>query len=355
MNNLSNKNSLIGALVILLLVTSWWGQSETGANKQLTREKKAAEVQLAAVEAESASTRQALQEKTAALTDAEKKLSMAKTQVQNLAKKFSEKKSALIALNKEERVLLEKINELELALKNAKDQQAQAGSEQQQNVQETVAAHNEALTKLKKAEGRIAQLEKELTELKTRTAKLKAQAEKEQKKLKAQAEKEQAELKAQAENKQAELKAQAEKKQAELKAQAEKEQAELKAQAGKEQAELKAQAEREQAELKAQAEDQIAQLWKKQDEATAEAESLQAQVIGFEKVVEERNAALAEVGNELHDCKVNTKILLSKITEQENTQQGMQEKMHMMVQDLSAKAAYEQSTPVQQELPAQAK
>ncbi|RWX47670.1 hypothetical protein H206_06104 [Candidatus Electrothrix aarhusensis] len=57
----------------------------------------------------------------------------------------------------------------------------------------------------------------------------------------------------------------------------------------------------------------------------------------------------------MHDCKVNTKILLSKITEQENTQQGMQEKMHMMVQDLSAKAAYEQSTPVQQELPAQAK
>ena len=289
MNNFLNKNSLIGALIILLLLTSWWGQSETGANKQLTREKKAAEVQLAAVETESADIRQALQEKTAALTDAEEKLSMADTQIQSLAKKFSEKKAALTALNKEERVLLDKINELEFALKNAKDQQAQAGSEQQQNIQETVTSRNEALTKLKKAEARIAQLEKKLSELKARTANLKAQAEKKQ------------------------------------------------------------------AELKAQAEARIAQLWKKQNEATTEAESLQAQVIGFEKVVEERNAALAEIGNELHDCKVNTKVLLSKITEQENTQQGMQEKMHLMVQDLSAKAAHEEPTSVQQEQPAQTK
>lgn len=72
MNNLLNKNSLIGALIILLLLTSWWGQSETGANKQLTRDKEAVEAQLTAVEMETAHNRQALREKTAALADAEK-------------------------------------------------------------------------------------------------------------------------------------------------------------------------------------------------------------------------------------------------------------------------------------------
>ncbi len=271
MNNFLNKNSLIGALIILLLLTSWWGQSKTGANKELIREKKAAETQLADVETKSANTRQALQEKTAALTDAEEKLAKAETRIQRLAKEFSETKSALTALNKDERVLLEKINELELALKNAKDKQKQTGSEQQQNLQETNAAHNEALAKLKKAETRIAQLEKE------------------------------------------------------------------------------------QAELRALAEAQIAQLQKQQDETSTETESLRAQVIGFEKVVEERNAALAEVGSDLQACKVNTKVLLSKITEQENAQQGMEEKMHLMVQDLSEEAARKDTAQVQEEQPAQTK
>ncbi|MCI5165517.1 MAG: hypothetical protein D3903_05345 [Candidatus Electrothrix sp. GM3_4] len=339
MNNLLNKNYLIGALVILLLLTSWWGQSETGANRQLTQDKEAAEAQLATleakattvkteaatVEAKAAETHQTLQEKTAALTDTEKKLSKAKTTIQHVEKELSTEKAALTTLDKEEKILLKKINELEFALHNTKAQQAQAGSEQQRNIQKTVTAHKEALAKLEKAEARIAQLEKK-----------------------------QPELKVQAEKNQTELKAQAEKKQAELKAQAEKKQAELKAQAEKKQAELKAQAEKKQAELKAQAEAQIAQLEKKQLEVTTEAESLQAQVIGFEKVVEERNGALAEIGSELRDCKVNTKVLLSKITEQENAQQGMQEKIHLMIQDLSAKAAHEKPTSVQQEQPAQA-
>lgn len=271
MNNFLNKSSLIGALIILLLLTSWWGQSATGTNKQLIQEKKDAETQLAAVETESANIRQALQEKTTALTDAEEKLAKAETTIQRLAKEFSEKKSALTALNKDVRVLLDKINELELALKNAKAKQVQTGSKHEQNVQETHAAYNEALAKLKKAEARIAQLEKEQTE------------------------------------------------------------------------------------LRAQAEAQIAQLQKKQNETSTETESLRAQVIGFEKVVEERNANLAEVGSDLQACKVNTKVLLSKITEQENAQQGMEEKMHLMVQDLSEEAAHKDTASVQEEQPAQTK
>ncbi|MCI5123768.1 MAG: hypothetical protein D3925_04655 [Candidatus Electrothrix sp. AR5] len=308
MNNFLNKNSLIGALIILLLLTSWWGQSETGANRQLTQDKEVAEAQLATVEAKAADTRQALQEKTAALSDAEKKLSKAEAKIQRLAKEFSEKKAALAVLNKNENVLLKKINELEFALKNAKNQQAQAGSKHQKNIQETVIAHNNALAELEKANNRIALLEKELTELKT-----------------------------QAEARIAELKAQTRARNAKLKAQTE-------ARAAK----LKAQTEARAAKLKAQAEARIAKLMKNQADAATETESLRAQVIGFEKVVEERNATLAEIGSDLQSCKVNTKVLLSKITEQENAQQGMEEKMHLMVQDLSKEAAYKNTAPVQQ-------
>jgi len=326
MNNFLNKNSLIGALIILLLLTSWWGQSKTGANKQLTRDKEAVEVQLVDAKTKSADIRQALREKTAALTDAEEKLGKAETRIQSLAKEFSEKKSALTALNKDVKVLLKKINELELALKNAKDKQVQTGSEHQKNVQETNAAHNEALAKLKKAEARIAQLEKELTE-----------------------------LKAQAEARMAELKAQTEARTAKMKAQTEVRMAELKAQTEARTAKMKAQTEARTAKMKARTEAQIAQLRKKQNEAATENESLRAQVIGFEKVVEERNAALAEVDSDLQSCKVNTKVLLSKITEQENAQQGMAEKMHLMVQDLSEEAAaHKNTTPVQEKQPAHA-
>jgi chromosome segregation ATPase len=266
MNNLLNKNSLLFALIILLLVTSWWGQSETGANKQLTQEKEAAEAQLAKVEAGTSETQQALQEKTAALENADKKLQKAEQNIHRLAKAVSEKKAALTTFEKEEKILLEKINELEFSLRKAKSKYKQTASQQQQqHLQKTAQSHKENQEELKESQTRIAQLEQE------------------------------------------------------------------------------------QAELKTQTEARIAQLQAKQDEVMTEAESLQAQVIGFEKVVEERNAALAELESDLHACKVNTKVLISKITEQENTQLGMEEKMRLMVQDFSEEAA-----PEQEEQPAQA-
>ena len=97
--------------------------------------------------------------------------------------------------------------------------------------------------------------------------------------------------------------------------------------------------EEEYAQLKKQAQVKIFQLQKEQNQIMTEAESLRAQVIGFEKVVEERNADLTRADNELAACKVNTKVLLSKITEQENAHTGMEERMRLMVQDLSEQAA----------------
>ncbi|WP_339134419.1 MAG: hypothetical protein WGN25_15325 [Candidatus Electrothrix sp. GW3-4] len=269
MNNILNKNSLIGALIILLLLTSWWGQSQTGANKQLRKDKEAAEALLATEEAKAANTRQALQEKTAALSNAEEKLNKKEQNIQRLGKELSTQKAALATFEKEEKILLKKIKELDFSLNKARTQQEQAGS-QQQNLQEFPNSHQETLVKLEKAQAQVAQLEKEQAELKTET------------------------------------------------------------------------------------EARIAQLQKKEGEAATEVESLSAQVIGFEKVVEERNAALAELGSELDACKVNTKVLLSKISEQENAQQGMEEKMRLMVQNLSEESAHEETIPEQKEQPTDA-
>ncbi|MCI5119754.1 MAG: hypothetical protein D3908_00880, partial [Candidatus Electrothrix sp. AUS4] len=253
-NNLLNKNFLIGALIILLLLTSWWGQSKTGTSHQLTLDKEKTEVQLVAAEKEIAEARQALEESTTTLSDTEEKLRNAENNAQNLARALAEKKSTIATLEKEKENLLDKIKELSKTLDQTKTQQEQIGSEQQEEAQKalaTAAEYKEALEKLEQAEVRIAELEKE------------------------------------------------------------------------------------QENLKIQANARLVQLQQQQEEAATELESLRAQVIGFEKVVEERNAALTEVTSDLEACKVNTKVLLAKITEQEDTQLGMEKHMRNIVENLS--------------------
>ena len=154
MNNVLNKNSLIGALIILLLLTSWWGQSESGANKQLIEEKEAAEAQVATAKAEAEAqvaatktqaeakateSQQALQDKSVALNNATEQLQKAKEKTQASEKKLSEKTAALATLDQEQKVLLQKINELEGELTQAKKQQKQVGSQKQQEFEKVVA------------------------------------------------------------------------------------------------------------------------------------------------------------------------------------------------------------------------
>lgn len=69
------------------------------------------------------------------------------------------------------------------------------------------------------------------------------------------------------------------------------------------------------------AEGRIAQLQEKQDAAAAEAEALRAQVIGLEKMVEERGAAFAGAAKELENCRLNSTILIAKIAEQSKQEQ----------------------------------
>lgn len=62
-----------------------------------------------------------------------------------------------------------------------------------------------------------------------------------------------------------------------------------------------------------------------------------AQVIGLEKMLEEKNAAMEETAREMDRLKINMDVLLSKIGEQQDTLQEMQEENRELVKELAAK------------------
>jgi uncharacterized coiled-coil DUF342 family protein len=65
----------------------------------------------------------------------------------------------------------------------------------------------------------------------------------------------------------------------------------------------------------------IQQLEEERDKILADADTLRAQVIGLEKMVEERNEALDQTGKELERCKINNNVLISQISQQGGVQQ----------------------------------
>ncbi|WPD24095.1 MAG: hypothetical protein SD837_05950 [Candidatus Electrothrix scaldis] len=270
-NNLLNKNSLIGALIVLLLLTSWWGQSKTGTSRQLAMDKEVAEVQLASIEAEAIEARQAQQENEVALKETKKRLKQAQENSDKLAKSFSHEQAKTTTLKMEKEGLQKKISELESALEQAKIQQKQTDSAQQ-DMQKIAAERDKTQTTLKEAQKKLKEAESQIAQL-----------------------------------------------------------------------------QQQQKNIQMEASSQLVQLQQQQEEAATELESLRAQVIGFEKVVEERNAALTEVNSDLDACEVNTKVLLGKITEQEDTQLGMEEQMRNIVENLSKDAAQEESPAPEQE------
>jgi len=62
-----------------------------------------------------------------------------------------------------------------------------------------------------------------------------------------------------------------------------------------------------------------------------------AQIIGLEKMLEEKNAAIDETAGEMDRLKINMDVLLSKIAEQQDTLQEMQEENRELVKELAAK------------------
>lgn len=251
-----NKNSIIGALAVLLIITSLWGQVQTGKRKALEHEKMAMQEQVQA-NTDAVSERNTLQDEVAEQEKAELQMTS----------QLEETGGELDEIRQENEGLKKKIAEQDAelnALKVEKEQSMGVQQEQQGALQ----------AQLKEQQAVIDESESQLASTAHITQQIAAQGQRHLKEL---------------ENTQAAL---------------------------------------------VEAEGVIRQIQEEQADAAVETESLRAQVIGFEKVVEERNAALATLNSEMEDCRMNTKVLISKISDQENAQLSMQEKMSLMVQDL---------------------
>lgn len=62
-----------------------------------------------------------------------------------------------------------------------------------------------------------------------------------------------------------------------------------------------------------------------------------AQIVGLEKIIEEKNANVEEISRELDRVKINMDVLLSKISDQQDTLQEVQEENSELVKELAAK------------------
>ena len=74
-----------------------------------------------------------------------------------------------------------------------------------------------------------------------------------------------------------------------------------------------------------------------QSKILREYESVRAQVIGLEKIIEEKNATIEETSKELDHWKVNMDVLLSRITEQQDALQELQNENRELAKELAAK------------------
>ena len=70
-----------------------------------------------------------------------------------------------------------------------------------------------------------------------------------------------------------------------------------------------------------------------------EIETAKAQIIGLEKIVEEKNIVIEELSQNLDKVKINMDILLNKIADQQDAVQEVQETNRELVKELSAKNA----------------
>jgi len=66
-------------------------------------------------------------------------------------------------------------------------------------------------------------------------------------------------------------------------------------------------------------------------------ESVRAQVIGLEKIIEEKNETIEETSKELDHWKVNMDVLISRITDQQDGLQELQNENRELVKELAAK------------------
>lgn len=285
-----NKNLVIGILAVMLVLGSLWGQVGNQSKKEIMKEQEATIGQLSQVEAEAAKTHDVLLSKTANLQKTlqakEQQMAKARQELVELRKggkaleaQISERDAAVAALTQEKNILAGQVNKMKKSIDTA----AVSGKQQVAALQKKVAGLQAAL---KEKEQQLAAAAEAIKETKAVKKELHSSVE-------------------QGAQNTEELQSKLEK------------------------AEIAVQ------ELQKQL--AVAEAAADQSKIVHEYESVRAQVIGLEKIVEEKNATIEETSKELDRWKINMDVLLSKISEQQDTQQELREENRELVKELAAK------------------
>jgi chromosome segregation ATPase len=291
-----SKNLIIGVLAVMLVLGSLWGQVGNKTQKAVQHELSALEMNLQKVKADAekkaqellariAAQEQALKSREHQLAKARQELVKLRKGTQGLASQVSERDAAIAALTQEKNSLAAQAEDCSNQLGACKKVLAEAGNSGKQ-----VAALQQQAQELKAA---LAAKEQQLAE-----ATKKLQETREVKQV---------------------LHSTVEKKTGNTE--------ELRSRL--------AQADKTIKDLKEKL--AVAEAAADQTRLSREYETVRAQVIGLEKIIEEKNAALEETSRELDKYKVNMDVLLSRISELQDTMQELQEENRSLVQEVAAR------------------
>ncbi len=324
-----NKNQVIGILAALLVLGSLWGQVGNRTKKSVVHEKKAIEAHLAQVESEAAAAHEALLLKTAQL---EKSLKFAKSQIKKSRKE-------LVGLRKDNQTMEAKLADRKVnfaRLMKKKDTQIKQLKKQKAS-RPKVAKAKPARTgkQVAKMQAKIKSLEKQLAAGQAKPsgeskqiAALQAQIAAMEQQFSAAVN--EAVMKQNQNNKQLQSRYQESTKELHAKLQS--------AAAVIQDLQNKLRDKSQTAEsTAATVADNATKNVSEQNRVMFELESMSAQILGLEKIIEEKNTALEETSRELDHWKVNMDVLISRITEQKDGLQELQEENNGLVKELAAK------------------
>jgi len=317
---MDKKNITIAVLAGLVLIGSLWGSVGNRNAKVLRQEVAELKAQLASVQDVSSQSHDAVLTKTA---EVQKILQVKEEQ---LNKALAE----LVALRKANKSLEAKLSAPENVRMAELQEKMQGLLAKMDELEQTLKAKDELIAKIRKeAADRIAELEAQVASLQAELEKAKAQA---------------------GENAGEAVAAPTD---SEAAATIKELQAQL---AGKEQ-----QIEALRQALKQQEQEAAGQAQALMGEQAQEGEAgpvdenelnkAKAQIYGLEKIVEEKNAAVEELSRELDRVKINMDVLLSKIADQQDALQEVQEENGELVKELASKSEecdQEQEEPAQE-------
>lgn len=325
---MDKKNLIIAILAGMLVFSSLWGQVGNKNSKVLRRELVQAEEQLAKVEA---ATSQAHDEVLTKTAEVQKTLQVKGEQ---LAKARKE----LVALRKANKGLEAKLSERDATLQKLLGEKEKLAIKAQSSTIQYVSDLQKKLTLLKKE---LTAVKKELKQKNQQLAGKQGNAAVAQKKELTAIQDELNEKKEQLSRMRSFTKEQV----AELEKKVTALQKELKDK-GAQLAKLKT-GKKQVSETNAKSAQEIAELQKSLAAAEAEnreffavsrkLETAEAQIIGLEKIIEEKNAVIEEISRTLDRVKINMDVLLNKIADQQDGLQEVQDENRELIKELTVK------------------